>query len=125
MLIAERGLAVNHYSMVYKHRCIVLSGAFMKNSKRVYHRGRKRPSEIAKLAWAELRRPEYTPLLAAHLDLSKAAISKWKQVPEDRLEAVAELLRIPRSALRPDLPDIHTTASVDDLYARSQPKENT
>ena len=91
---------------------------------RAYHKGRKRPPEIAKRVWNTYRRSNYTAQLAKALGISKAAVSKWQQVPEDRLDVVAEIMEIPRGVLRPDLLDIHTTASVDDLYARSQPKEN-
>jgi hypothetical protein len=44
-------------------------------------------------------------------------------VPEDRLDEVAAFLNLPRSLLRPDLPDFHTSLSIDDMYRRSQPKE--
>ena len=90
---------------------------------RAYHKGRKRPSQSAKRVWDTYRHPGFTAKLAKALGISKAAVSKWQQVPEDRLDVVAEIMEIPRGVLRPDLPDIHTTASVDDLYARSQPKE--
>lgn len=92
---------------------------------RTYNRGRPRAvAQIAKDAWKEHRRSSYTAPLAKALGLSKAAVSKWRQVPEDRLDEVAALLNISRSTLRPDLITIHTTFSVDDLYARSQSKEN-
>lgn len=91
---------------------------------RVYHKGRKRPPESAKQAWAEHRHPSYTAPLARYLGLSKAAVSKWRQVPEDRVDDVAAFLGLSRAQLRPDLFDIGRTISINDLYSLSQPKGN-
>ncbi len=88
---------------------------------RTYNRGRPRAvAQIAKDAWAEHRHPSYTAPLARHLGLSKAAVSKWRQVPEDRLDEVAVLLNIPRALLRPDLAGIETMAPIHDFYERSK-----
>ena len=91
---------------------------------RAYHKGRKRPSQSAKRVWDTYRHPSFTAKLAKALGISKAAVSKWQQVPEDRLDVVADIMEIPLVVHDPATPDIYTTASVDDLYARSQPKEN-
>ncbi len=91
---------------------------------RAYHKGRKRPSQSAKRVWDTYRHPSFTAKLAKALGISKAAVSKWQQVPEDRLDTVAAIMELPRGVLRPDLPDIGNTISLNDLYARSQPKEN-
>lgn len=78
-------------------------GVRLDMTNQLYHKGRPRVGQTAKAAWAMLRKPEYTPLLASALGLSKPAVSKWKHVPEDRLDTVATILGIPREVLRPDL----------------------
>lgn len=44
--------------------------------------------------------------LAAHLNISPSAISMWRQVPNERIGAVASFTGIPPHVLRPDLADI-------------------
>lgn len=84
---------------------------------RTYAKGRERAvPDIAKYAWARHRRPEYTALLARELGVSKAAVSKWKHIPEDRLDAVSDALGISRALLRPDLPDLWSVPSVYDYF---------
>ena len=41
--------------------------------------------------------------VAAALDVSVAAVSLWKRVPEQHLDAIEQLTGIKRGALRPDL----------------------
>ena len=87
---------------------------------RAYHKGRKRPSQSAKRVWDTYRHPSFTAKLAKALGLSKAAVSKWQQVPEDRLDIVAEIMELPRGVLRPDLPNIEATTAVHDFYEQSK-----
>lgn len=71
---------------------------------RSYNKGRPRAvAQSAKDAWRSHRSPNLTAVLAAHLGVSKAAVSKWRQVPEDRLAAVADFLGRRPADLRPDL----------------------
>lgn len=82
---------------------------------REYHKGRERGvPDIARYAWARHRKREHTALLAKQLGISKAAVSKWTHIPEDRLDKVSEILGIPRALLRPDLPDMWSIPSVHD-----------
>lgn len=75
-------------------------------------------STAAEDAWKthRLRKPHWA--LAKHLGIARPAVSGWKRVPAERLEAVARFLGVPASALRPDL-------YPDPWSALSQPKETT
>lgn len=66
--------------------------------------GRPKADPRAVRAWKE-HRTKAIPIkpLADTLDISKPAISKWRQVPESRLSAVAEYLGLSKSDLRPDI----------------------
>lgn len=64
--------------------------------------GRKPAHKTAKAAWRRYR-PKKIGLLAEHLGISTPAVSKWKQVPADRLEATADWLNVEQWVLRPDL----------------------
>lgn len=71
---------------------------------RTYHTGRARSVPIeAKQAWARIRKPWLVGQLARELGISRAAVSGWPHVPEDRVEAVAVLLGVSPRTLRPDL----------------------
>lgn len=54
-------------------------------------------------AWADLRKTIKLTALASHLGISRAAVSAWHRVPEDRLDAVAKYLRVSAVSLRPDI----------------------
>lgn len=41
--------------------------------------------------------------VARDLGITRAAVATWKQVPDNRLERVAEVTGIPAHCLRPDL----------------------
>ncbi len=65
--------------------------------------GRPPITDAAEKAWDlyRLRKPHVK--LAAHLGIARAAVSGWKRVPAERLEAVARFLGVPAAQLRPDL----------------------
>lgn len=44
--------------------------------------------------------------LSAHLKLSPAAVSSWREVPARHVRAVSQFSGIPPEVLRPDLADI-------------------
>jgi hypothetical protein len=85
---------------------------FATKQNRFYPRG-KPIAQSARDAWATLRRREYVGILSKTLNTSRAAISKWKQVPESRLDDVSRILGIPRNALRPDLDELQTLQPPD------------
>lgn len=62
-------------------------------------------TEAADKAWTDLRTQLKLTALAGHLGISRAAVSAWSRVPEDRVDAVAEYLRVTPHQLRPDLRD--------------------
>lgn len=81
--------------------------------------GRKPLPKSAKDAWASLRMPEYTAILADGLGISKAAVSKWKQVPVNRVADVARILGLPQTLLRPDLPTLWAETPIADYLEQS------
>lgn len=55
-------------------------------------------------AWAEAKeRHKNLARLARDMKISRAALYKWKRVPEHRLKLVSRLTGVPRETLRPDL----------------------
>jgi DNA-binding transcriptional regulator YdaS (Cro superfamily) len=50
-----------------------------------------------------LRRRGRIAEIAAAVGLSKQAVSAWQRIPAERAPAIAAALRLPLSALRPDL----------------------
>lgn len=82
-------------------------------------RGRQPYPESAKVAWRKYRRPEYVAPLALALGTSKAAISKWKQVPESRLDVVSAMLGVPKELLRPDLAPLWSRTLSIETYLQS------
>ncbi len=56
------------------------------------------PSE----AWDEIRPMLNFSELARKLGISRAAVSAWDYVPEDRVEEVSEYTHIPPEKIRPD-----------------------
>lgn len=64
--------------------------------------GRKPADAKAIKAW-RTHKPRQLKALAERLGISIPAVSKWKQVPLDRLDGVAEHLSVSRGELRPDL----------------------
>lgn len=50
-----------------------------------------------------LQRRGMVKKIAAHFGISPAAVSRWRRVPEARLEGVAEVTGIKPAKLRPDL----------------------
>lgn len=67
-------------------------------------RGRKRGGLRAREAW-KLHKPARIKDLAAVLDITVPAVSKWPYVPKARHEAVAAYLNVLPADLRPDLYD--------------------
>lgn len=82
-------------------------------------KGQKNTPQSARDAWARYRRPEYTAPLARALGTSKAAISKWKQVPESRLDVVSVVLGVPKELLRPDLAPLWSRPLSIETYLQS------
>lgn len=64
--------------------------------------GRRAVDPRAAAAWKRYR-PKAIGQLAAHLGITQPAVSKWRQVPADRLDMVAVWLQVPAHRLRPDL----------------------
>lgn len=64
--------------------------------------GRKAALPSAVGAWRK-HRPKAVKALALHIGVTQPAVSKWRQVPADRLKLVAEFLDLPPKTLRPDL----------------------
>jgi len=69
------------------------------------HKGGKPKAAASAVAAWKKHRPLAVRPLAFHLGISQPAVSKWPQVPAERLEAVAHFLRVPPESLRPDLFD--------------------
>jgi hypothetical protein len=53
-------------------------------------------------AWAYARKGRNMAELARQIKISRAALYKWKRVPEHRLKLVSRLTGVPRETLRPD-----------------------
>ncbi|MFA5898826.1 MAG: hypothetical protein WC829_06900 [Hyphomicrobium sp.] len=64
--------------------------------------GRPKADPRAVSAWTRYR-PLAIGELAAALGVSQPAVSKWVQVPEKRLDVVAQTLGVHPHLLRPDL----------------------
>lgn len=69
------------------------------------HAGGRPPADPRAVRAWQTHRLKARPLklFAARLNISQPAISKWRQVPEDKLEATAEFLGLQPADLRPDL----------------------
>jgi DNA-binding transcriptional regulator YdaS (Cro superfamily) len=74
--------------------------------------GRKPVHQDAIWAWNHYR-PKEIGDLARHLGISSPAVSKWKQVPADRLDAVAAWLGTTPDDLRPDLYKVDPWAALE------------
>lgn len=71
---------------------------------RLRKNGRPPMDDRAVAAWRHYRHQIVsTRSLAKHLGVSQPAVSKWQQVPKERLAAVAAYIGVPAYALRPDL----------------------
>lgn len=66
-------------------------------------RGRPAVDKKAQDAWLKVRPRTRIAELARYLSVKPAAVSKWRHVPEDRVDAVANFLGVAREVLRPDL----------------------
>ena len=64
--------------------------------------GRKPVNAAAMQAWKKYR-PKAIKPLAEHLGMSQPGVSRWKQVPKARLDAVAAWIGATPDELRPDL----------------------
>jgi hypothetical protein len=59
----------------------------------------------AQLAWAELRRERghgVVSMIARNIGVTAQCVWKWKAVPVNRVQQVAEFLEVPWQHLRPD-----------------------
>lgn len=98
-LIAECRRVVNNHSYHCPITFCVLNTAPMKKP----HSGGRRQAEPSAVKAWNRHRPKAVRPLAAYLEISQPAVSKWKQVPFDRLDKTAEFLGLQPIDLRPDL----------------------